>query len=72
MAYTVNITDLPTLQIGKADVRFSISNEGGKIGTLLVSKGGIEWRPTKKHERRSNWKEFDTTMRERWGDKKKR
>ena len=69
--HTVTITDLPKLELAHADVRFVVVDEAaGKMGTLLISKGGIEWRPTYKHQRRVSWREFDTLMRRHWGDKR--
>ncbi len=56
------------VEIGKADVEFSVDGEGGKIGTLLVSKGGIEWRPFKKQKRHVDWEKFHKIIREHWND----
>ena len=38
------------------------------FGTLLVSKGGIEWRPYKKQKRLLSWEKFDQIIRDDWGD----
>ena len=36
-----------------------------RFGTLLVSKGAVEWRPTNKvYRRKLNWTRFDQAMRE--------
>jgi hypothetical protein len=43
-------------------------DENVKLGTLLVSKGGIEWRPYKKQKRHLSWEKFDRIIREHWGD----
>jgi hypothetical protein len=46
--HTVKLTKIPDLEVGKKDMRFEIEgDENVRIGTLLVSKGGIEWRPYK-------------------------
>jgi hypothetical protein len=38
--------------------------DGRRFGTLLVSKGAIEWRPTNKvYKRRLRWGKFDEVMR---------
>ncbi len=44
------------------------SDETGKLGTLLISKGGIEWRPHKKQKRHLTWERFDKIIRKHWGD----
>ncbi len=53
------------LDVGTADVVFLITRNREKLGTLLVSKGHIEWIPrSKKHRRRMRWEKFDEVMRE--------
>ena len=42
------------------------SDETGKLGTLLISKGGIEWH--KKQKRHLTWERFDKIIRKHWGD----
>jgi hypothetical protein len=67
--HTVKLTRTPEYELGSADVRFVIeTDEGGRLGTLLVSKGGIEWRPYKKQKRPLDWERFDRIIREHWGD----
>ena len=40
--HTVKLTKIPELEVGKKDMRFEIEgDENAKLGTLLVSKGGI-------------------------------
>ena len=35
---------IPELEVGKKDMRFEVEGGGNeRIGTLLVSKGGVEW-----------------------------
>jgi hypothetical protein len=65
----VKLTKTPELEIGSADLELTIdSDETGKLGTLLISKGGIEWRPFKKRKRHLSWERFDSIIREHWGD----
>jgi hypothetical protein len=66
--HTVKLTKIPELQVGKKDMRFDIEDGNAKIGTLLVSKGGIEWRPYKKQKRHLSWEKFDQIIRDHWGD----
>ena len=67
--HTVKLTQTPEYELGGADMRFAIeSDENGKLGTLLVSKGGIEWRPYRKQKRHLDWERFDRIIREHWGD----
>jgi len=36
-----------------------------RFGTLLVSKGAVEWRPANKvYKRRLRWEQFDQLMQE--------
>ncbi len=41
---------LPERELGKADVDFSVKRDGVKVGTLRISKGGLEWVP-RDHEK---------------------
>lgn len=67
--HTVKLTKIPELQVGSKDMRFEIVGGGNsKLGTLLVSKGGIEWRPYKKQKRHLSWEKFDQIIRDHWGD----
>ena len=49
------------------DIEFNIKSDGSKLGTLLISKGNIEWVPAsnsvKKH--RLNWEQFAELMESR-------
>ncbi len=46
------------------DVTFHVKNDGGVLGTLMVSKGGVEWRPAHKSVKtiRMNWRQFAKAM----------
>jgi hypothetical protein len=64
MAHKV-IFNLPRRELGREDIEFVVEQDGKRFGTLLVSKGAIEWRPTNKvYRRRLNWARFDQAMRE--------
>ncbi|QNP39414.1 hypothetical protein [Lysobacter solisilvae (ex Woo and Kim 2020)] len=42
-----------------------VKRDGARFGTLLVSKGAVEWRPsTKVYRSRLRWERFDPLMRE--------
>ena len=70
MAHKVSFT-LPTRELGREDIELVVMQvgEGGdskRFGTLLVSKGAVEWRPTNKvYRRRVNWDRFDQIMRDK-------
>lgn len=69
MAHKVSFT-LPTRELGREDIEFVVmhvdeSGDVKRFGTLLVSKGAVEWRPTNKvYRRKLNWTRFDQLMRE--------
>ncbi|MFN2614408.1 MAG: hypothetical protein ABR552_06255 [Actinomycetota bacterium] len=51
------------LTLGKGDVRFDVLDREGKIGTLLISVGAIEWKPFNSPIRRKySWEAFDRCM----------
>lgn len=62
MAYKVEITCLPNLSLGKADVEFVVTSEvkgEGVLGTLRISKGAIVWYPKKTtHGHKASWQKF--------------
>jgi hypothetical protein len=57
---------LNTNVVGYKDIEIVVRQSSGKLGTLLVSRGNIEWRPAwksvKKH--RFTWQEFAERMQE--------
>ncbi|TWH99737.1 hypothetical protein IP90_03045 [Luteimonas cucumeris] len=64
MAHTVTF-NLPRRTLGREDIEFVVEKDGIRFGTLLVSKGAVEWRPTNKvYRRRLRWDRFDQLMRE--------
>ena len=55
---TANVQE--TVSIGKPGVHFEIWekwkwNQGKKLGTLIVSVGGLKWQPPKGKSVRRNW-----------------
>ena len=52
--------------IEKKDLEVRIKSDAGKIGTLLISKGNIEWLPkgNSKNKRAMKWEEFAERMEE--------
>jgi len=64
MAHKVTFS-VPERTLGREDVEFVVEKDGVRFGTLLVSKGAVEWRPTNKVYRwRMRWDRFDALMRE--------
>lgn len=62
MKHDVTFT-IPERDLGKADVKFEVKR-GPKIGTLKVSKGGVEW-VTRDYTigKFLSWKDFDDLMK---------
>ncbi|PYS49391.1 MAG: hypothetical protein DMF68_10160 [Acidobacteria bacterium] len=62
MAHDVTF-EIPSRDLGKADVTFHVKRSGKKLGTLAVSKGSVVWFP-KDHSYgyRIGWSEFDKLM----------
>ena len=64
MAHKVTF-NVPTRELGREDIVFVVLKDERRFGTLLVSKGAVEWRPTnKKYRRKISWDRFDQLMRE--------
>lgn len=56
---------MPSIPLGRAQVELKISYKGGVLGTLKISKGGLEWvsnhgQKGKKH----SWTKFAKFMEE--------
>jgi hypothetical protein len=65
MAHQVKLRlNTAEVEIAHKDVEVAIRDRGAKLGTLLISKGNIEWRPAKKSVRkhRFSWKKFAAFM----------
>jgi hypothetical protein len=57
--------DLPEREIGNSDVIFVIQEDGKKLGTITISKGGIEYFPANTQiPLKLNWTRFDNIMKE--------
>ncbi|MBK7034915.1 MAG: hypothetical protein IPH42_00880 [Bacteroidetes bacterium] len=55
---------IPKSELGKADAVFSIRDDDGKIGTLKISHGAIEWRPVNNtYSRRLTWSQLNLLMK---------
>ncbi|MGA8278102.1 MAG: hypothetical protein WB784_07910 [Rhodanobacteraceae bacterium] len=62
MAHKVTFR-VPERALGREDIEFVVKKDGVRFGTLLVSKGAVEWRPTNKvYRRRLSWDRFDQLM----------
>jgi hypothetical protein len=63
MAHEVKLR-LHTKVVASKDVEIEVRESSGKLGTLLISKGNIEWKPAwksvKKH--RLTWTKFAALM----------
>jgi hypothetical protein len=59
MAHTVNF-DLPTRDLGKADVHFVVKRNGAVLGKLEVSRGSIVWYPKgTRYGHKIRWMQLD-------------
>ncbi len=65
MAHEVRLK-VNTNVVGYKDVEISVRGSSGKLGTVLISKGNIEWRPARKSVRkhRFTWAQFAEMMKE--------
>jgi len=56
--------EIPKKSIQAKDIQFGIKSDGSMLGTLLVSKGNIEWIPAnnKVRKRRLSWEGFAEMM----------
>ena len=63
MAHEVSL-DINTKFVLNKDVKVDVSNGQGKLGTLLISKGNIEWVPSPKsiNKHRLSWTKFAELM----------
>jgi hypothetical protein len=67
MAHQVKLQINAAVEIAHKDVEITIRDQGATLGTLLVSKGNIEWRPAKKSvkKHRFSWRKFAEMMQSR-------
>lgn len=63
MAHEVTL-DIATKFVLHKDVKIEVKTDEGKLGTLLVSKGNIEWLPVGNHvnKKRLTWTKFAELM----------
>lgn len=63
--HEVNI-NLHTKIVHSKDVEFEIKSDGSKLGTMLISKGNIEWLPVGNsvNKQRLSWEKFAEIMQE--------
>ncbi len=63
MAHEVTL-DIATKFVLHKDVKIEVKNGDGKLGTVLVSKGNIEWLPAGNHvnKKRLAWAKFAELM----------
>lgn len=63
MAHEVTL-DIATKFVLHKDVKIEVKTDDGKLGTLLVSKGNIEWLPSGNHvnKKRLSWAKFAELM----------
>ena len=54
------------------DVKVEVKSDNSKLGTLLISKGNIEWMPAGNYinKKRMSWKNFANLMEEHGKDAK--
>ena len=64
MAHQVSIEIPSTHTVLRKDIKFEIRGSAGKLGTLLISKGNIEWLASPKSikKRRLSWTQFAALM----------
>lgn len=65
MAHEVKLT-LHSKLVASKDVEIAVRQSSGKLGTLLISKGNIEWQPAWKSVRRHRltWTKFAELMKD--------
>lgn len=60
---------MPQQTVGNADVVFKVKSDQGVVGTLKVSRGGLEWVPKNKtYGHRVPWVKLDVLLRNGSGD----
>ena len=65
MAHEVTL-DIATKFVLHRDVKVQVKTDDGMLGTLLISKGNIEWLPAGNHvnKKRMTWKNFAKLLEE--------
>lgn len=64
MAHEVSF-DIPERLLGRADIKFTVKENGSVLGTLTVSNGSIVWFPKgTTYGCKMGWSKFDKLMQE--------
>lgn len=65
MAHEVTL-DIATKFVLHRDVEIEVKKDGAKLGTLLISKGNIEWLPKGNYvnKKRMGWAQFAALIEE--------
>ncbi|NWB26321.1 hypothetical protein [Pseudomonas gingeri] len=71
MAHEVKV-NLQSKLVQRQDIEVEVKKDGGKLGTILISKGNIEWVPSGNHvnKHRLSWTQFATLMEEQGAQRK--
>ena len=66
MANYVKVKINTSVPVMNTDFEVVVKNDSGKLGTLLISKGNLEWRPkgNSVNKRRLTWGKFAEFMEE--------
>ena len=66
MANKVSVSVQAPIPVRHTDIIVRVEKDGGKLGTLLISKGSVEWRPkgTSVNRRVFGWGKFAAIMEE--------
>ena len=57
--------NLPTCELGKADIHITVHADGAILGKLEVSKGALNWYPRDTtYGHKMTWVQLDTRMKE--------
>ena len=66
MAHEVRVR-IDTAVVANKDLEIIVRSSEGKVGTLLISRGNIEWLPKgfSVNKRRLTWQKFSDVMKER-------
>lgn len=69
MAHEVTM-DISTKFVLHKDVKIEVKKDGKKLGTVLISKGNIEWLPANNsvNKKRLSWAKFADLMAENGRD----
>jgi putative transposon-encoded protein len=68
-AHEIKLKIQKGIEVLNTDITVVVKKDGKRFGTITVSRGTIDWRPTKKwvgrkNEIQMNWTKFDKVMRE--------